>query len=163
MKKSEVQTLVGLDMCARQGGEKIPDISLIKSIIEMQYNVKFLKDRDNDEFIIEKDETTEFGFGYNANIRTENHGCALFVELLQYNQIDDRYRLRNEPIEESGRCIIKTGLLYEYCYNRANMHNYHEVQISLLRRLDEQKSEEDLATDIVNFMKEYWEGFSEGQ
>ena len=79
---------------------------------------------------------------------------ALFVECLQYTEIDEKYR-KNFPnlVEVGQHAEVQYDAFYEYMFNRGK--ETKTPQISILMRLDEEQEVEELSEKIIDFLRQF--------
>ena len=115
-----------------------------------------VKDRDNNEFLW-KEGNAQIGFGFNRYILKSDDGNeeAMFVELLQFQQdVDLRFIEKVKLKEENiiSKCDkIEFGTYYKYVPTKENREEKFEPAVSLIQRIDENQTEENIAKHINEF------------
>ena len=106
---------------------------------------------------INEEDDFELCIGKKRDIKkAESNERALFVECLQYTEIDEKYR-KNFPnlVEVGQHAELQYDAFYEYMFSRGK--ETKAPQISILMRLDEEQEVEELSEKIIDFLRQFLE------
>jgi len=113
----------------------------------------------NDEYFrisINEEDDFELCIGKKRDIKKAgSNERALFVECLQYTEIDEKYRKNFPKLVEVGQhAELQYDAFYEYMFSRGK-ETKTPPQISILMRLDEEQKVEKLSKKIIEFLKQF--------